>query len=466
VPRRIKSINNFLVKCGVVKLVELLKRNEGKTLEYKRDLSSPEGLLKTLAAFANTAGGTVVIGVEDGSKHVRGVPNVLASEEKLANLVSDSIKPRLVPDIEVVPWRALNVLAVHVYPSSTRPHYLERLGPEEGVFVRVGSTNRKADALQIEELRRWNRIDTFDEQVIPDLNSEAIDFRAASELFAPYRQLTSQSLSTLRITAEHQGRQVPTIGGLLLFGRDRFSQFPDAWIQAGRFAGANRTRILDSTAIRSFLPRAAEEAIAFARKHLTNESIIEGVRREDRWSVPIVAVREAVMNAIVHADYAQQGAPIRLALFDDRIEIENPGLLPFGLTIEDIQKGVSKLRNRVIGRVFQEFHLIEQWGSGIQRMTSACQEAGLAAPKLEEIGLHFRVTISSARVARATTDETDQRILDLLGDGEARSTAAVARHLGLSPRATLTRLKSMTERGLLVEIGTGPHDPKRQYALA
>lgn len=99
-------------------LVELLKRTEGKTLEFKRDLSSPEGILKCLVAFANTAGGIVVIGVDDGSKNVRGVPDVLASEEKPANLVSDSIRPRLIPDIEVVPWRNLNVLAVQVYPST------------------------------------------------------------------------------------------------------------------------------------------------------------------------------------------------------------------------------------------------------------------------------------------------------------------------------------------------------------
>jgi len=90
------------VECGVVNLVELPKRNEGKTLECKRDLSSPEGILKTPVAFANTAGGVVFIGVEDESKHVRGVPDVLA-EEKLADLVSDSILPRLVPDIEVAP---------------------------------------------------------------------------------------------------------------------------------------------------------------------------------------------------------------------------------------------------------------------------------------------------------------------------------------------------------------------------
>jgi ATP-dependent DNA helicase RecG len=216
------------------------------------------------------------------------VPDVLASEEKLAYLIADSIRPRLIPDIEVVPWRNLNVLAVQVYPSNTRPHYQERLGSEDGVFIRVGSTNRKAEALQIEELKRLNWRTTFDEQAIPALKSEAIDFRAASELFAPYRQMTAQAWSTLRVTTGHQGRQVPTVGGLLLFGKDRFARFPDAWIQAGRFAGINRARLLDSAEIRSLLPRAAEEAIAFIRKHLTHASIIEGVRREDRWSVPLV----------------------------------------------------------------------------------------------------------------------------------------------------------------------------------
>lgn len=267
----------------------------------------PKGILKTLVAFANTASGTVVIGVEDGSKNVCGVPDVLAAEEKLASFVTDSIVPRLVPDIEVVAWRNLNVLTVQVYPSNTRPHYLHRLGSASGVLVRVGSTNRKAEALQIEDLRRWNRMDSFDEQAIPDLKSEAIDFRVASEFLSQYRPVTSQAWNTLRITTQHQGRQVPTISGWLLFGKDRFARFPDAWIQAGRFAGSTRTQLIDSIEIRSLLPRTAEEAVAFARKHLTHESVIEGVRREERWSVPLVAIREALRNAIVHADYAQQG---------------------------------------------------------------------------------------------------------------------------------------------------------------
>lgn len=446
-------------------LASLLTRNEGKGLEFKRDLSSPDGVLRSLIAFANTAGGTLLIGVEDGTRHVRGVADALAAEERLANLIADCIYPSLIPDIEIVPWRKRNVLAVQVYPSNTRPHYLKRLGPDQGAFIRVGSSNRKADAVQIQELRSLNRPGSFDERAVPELNSEAIDFRVASELIGRYRRVQPQTWSNLKITTEHQRRTVPTIGGLLLFGKDRFARFPDSWIQVGRFAGVNRTRLVDSSDIRSYLPLAAEEAINFTSKHLTREAVIEGARREDRWSVPIVAIREALVNAIVHADYAQSGAPIRVAIFDDRIEIDNPGLLPFGLTIEDILQGVSKLRNRVIGSVFRELKLVEQWGSGIQRMTSACLDAGLPAPAFEELGTHFRAVISSRKVRAPYADDKDRRILDLLRDGQPRTTAVVARHVGLSERATLTRLKALASRGLLAEIGTGPHDPKRRYAL-
>jgi predicted HTH transcriptional regulator len=182
--------------------------------------------------------------------------------------------------------------------------------------------------------------------------------------------------------------------------------------------------------------------------------------------VPPVAIREAVINAIVHADYAQLGSPIRIAIFDDRIEVDNPGLLLFGLTIEDIRRGVSKLRNRVIGRVFHELHLVEQWGSGIQRMTSACMDAGLSAPIFEEVGTHFRVVIATVRTQQARTNTKDRMILEKLGKAESLSTAEIAGLIDLSTRATLTRLRLLVERGVVVEIGTGPHDPRRRYALA
>jgi predicted HTH transcriptional regulator len=447
-------------------LVALLKRPEGKTLEFKRDLSAPDGALKTVVAFANTAGGTLLFGVEDRSRHVRGVPNALDVEERLASLISDHVVPRLVPDLEIVPWRRTHVVAAQVYPSPARPHFLKREGLEGGVYVRVGSTNRRADRELMEELQRFARGEAFDEQPMPGLDSEALDFRAASESFAPVRKLRRQDLETLRLVTTHQGRKVPTVGGMLLFGRDRERHFPDAWIQAGRFRGTDKSRIVDRAEIRSAPVRAIEESIAFVEKHALHGAEIGAVRRRERWNLPPAAVREAVVNAVAHADYAQHGAPIRLSIFDDRLEVENPGLLPFGLTVEDLYRGISKLRNRVIGRVFHSLGLMEQWGSGVQRMTAACREAGLGGPVLEEIATRFRATLSTRRVGAAILDEADQAILETLAGGEGRLTSEIARTIGLSPRATRTRLARLVGSGLVREIGTGPQDPRRRYFRA
>ncbi len=446
-------------------LVDLLKRPESKTLEFKRDLSSPDGALKTIVAFANTAGGTLLVGVEDRTRHVRGVTEALDLEERIANLIADSITPRLVPDIEILPWRRTQVLAVRVHPSPSRPHRLKREGIETGTYVRVGSTNRRADREMIQELGRVSRGETFDEQTMPDLDSEALDFRAASESFAPVRKLSKRDLSTLRLITDYEGRKVPTVGGMLLFGTDRERHFPDAWIQVGRFGGADRSRIIDRAEIRSFPSDAIVEAIAFIEKHSLRGAEIGAVRRKERWNLPPVAVREAMINAVAHADYAQRGAPIRVSIFDDRLEIENPGLLPFGLTVDDLEHGVSKLRNRVIGRVFHALGLIEQWGSGVQRMIAACREAGLGAPRFEEIATRFRVTIFTAQVATPALDETDQIIVDALSDGEGKMTSEIALMIGLTTRATRTRLARLVGTGILREVGTGPQDPKRRYFL-
>jgi ATP-dependent DNA helicase RecG len=446
-------------------LLELLKQPEGKTLEFKRDLSSPTGVLRSIIAFANTAGGTLLIGVEDKSRHVRGVREPLAMEERLANLVSDNIVPRLVPELEILPWRRTHVIALQVFPSAVRPHYLRATGIEHGAYVRVGSTNRRADSEMIAELKRYALGESFDEQPLPELDSEALDFRVASELFAPLRRLKPHDQETLKLITRHQGRKVPTVGGLLLFGKDRERYFPDSWIQAGRFQGKDRSRIVDHVEIRTHLPLAVEQAIAFIRKHDMHGAEIGPVRRTERWGLPPTAVREAVINAVVHADYAQRGAPIRIAIFDDRLEVENPGLLPFGLTLEDLRHGISKLRNRVLGRIFHLLGLIEQWGSGIERMTTACRDAGLDVPRLEEIGAHFRVTLYSRPKYKPRVDGVEKAILDALAGGKGLSTQEIAAKIKRSTRATRARLLALVARGLVAEVGTSPQDPRRKYFL-
>lgn len=186
--------------------------------------------------------------------------------------------------------------------------------------------------------------------------------------------------------------------------------------------------------------------------------------------MPLEAVREALTNAIVHADYSQTGAPIRVAFFDDRIEIDSPGLLVAGMTIGDIRAGVSKLRNRVIGRVFKELDLIEQWGSGFQRMIAACREMGLPEPVLEEQAFHFRVTISLKRVAEhPKMDATEQKIIEFLREREVdggASTQDLSRILGMTPRSIRTRIARLLNAGKIVAVGKSAYDPKKRYLLA
>jgi ATP-dependent DNA helicase RecG len=450
---------------SVIELVELLRQHEGKTLEFKRDLSSPDKVVRTLVAFANSAGGVLLVGVEDGSRKVTGVPAATQVEERLANLVSDRIEPRLVPEIHILPWRKTYILAVEVFPSPTRPHYVKALGLSAGAYVRVGSTNRQADAAAVAELQRTVRGLSFDEEPLPELNSEAIDFRVASECFAPVRRLSRADLRSMHLITTHQRREVPTVGGVLLFGVDRLKQFPDAFLRAGCFQGTDRSVIIDSAEITVSPVLAVEQALQFVQRNTRRALAIGGVHHHEAWEFPVVALREAITNALVHADYGQRGASLRLAIFEDRIEVDNPGNLPPGLTIEDIRRGVSKLRNRVIGRVFHELKLIEQWGSGIQRMISACRQVGLPEPELEEIGSGFRVTLRRERTLAPQIDSVDAAILEVLRDSPGASTRLIAAKAGRTTRTVRTRLGRLVQAGQVVVVGSNAKDPRRGYHL-
>ena len=203
------------------------------------------------------------------------------------------------------------MIVVEVFPSSNRPHFLKNLGPGEGVFVRIGSTNRKADAALIQELRRMASNETFDESPLAEFDSEALDFRAASESFPERGRLAKTDLQTLRLLTPHGRRLVPTVGGLLLFGRQPERRFPDAWIQCGRFKGTDKVDLMDTVECRGGLPKSLEVAYEFIKRHAMQGVAIDGLKHIERASIPLRAARELLVNAVVHADYAQQGAPIR-----------------------------------------------------------------------------------------------------------------------------------------------------------
>lgn len=179
-------------------LEELLTHPEGKTLEFKRDLSSPRPLLKTLVAFANTAGGRLFVGIGD-DRSIVGVENPLDEEERLCSLIADSIAPRLVPNVELLTVEGKTLLLIDVFVSGSRPHWLKSEGAESGVYVRLGSTSRQADAALIGELRRSVEGVAFDEMPMPDLSLKDLDMEAARQLFPGLNRQGEQALRTLKL---------------------------------------------------------------------------------------------------------------------------------------------------------------------------------------------------------------------------------------------------------------------------
>jgi len=446
-------------------LKELLAREEGKTLEFKENTSSLQKIIQTIIAFANTAGGTLVIGIKDKTKEVVGLEKVLQDEERLASAIADSICPQLIPTFQLHTWRNRDLLIISV-PHLFGPYYVKSKGLSDGVFVRLGSTNRVADQQAILQIQRLKENKYFDEQPNLDCPIKQIDFDLAKKLFVEVsKKFTDKTARSLGLVIPYQTEERPTNGAVLLFSDHVSDYFPDASIRLARFLGSDKTQILDHQELVTPLSLALDPILAFIRRHTVMAAEIGAKRRKNIPQYPAVVVREAIVNALVHSDYSIKGASIQIAIFDDRIEITNPGGLPFGLSMEAALSGISQLRNRVIGRVFRELDLIEQWGSGLERMRSVCIQQGIQVPKIEELGKFFKVTLYHGKGKKKTELAWQKPVIEHLKKHKTISPKKAQAIWHVTPRTTSTRLKDMCKEGLLIEISTGPFDPQKVLRL-
>ncbi len=390
-------------------LERLLTKPEGKTLEFKRDSVSPTLLMKTLVAFANTAGGRLVIGIGD-DRQIVGVKAPLDEEERLRSLIADFITPHLVCNIELVTIHDTTLLVLEVFVSALRPHWLKAEGHEQGVYIRIGTSNIPADTSLIAELGRSAEGISYDEMPMPDLSKDDLDLIAVQKCFAGDWKLDEQALVTIKLLTSYQRRLVPTRGAILLFGKERSLHFSDAWIQCSRYTGTDRAVLFDSIDIHDHLPLAVESSMIFLKKYALQEA-----------SITLSLLREGVINALLHADYSRRGAPIRIAFFDDRVEIENPGILLPCMTIETIREGTSRIRNHVIARVFRELNFVERWGSGIHSIFREALTLGLPEPQIMEVGMRIRLTVYLAAPVPVFATKAQDKAQALCGEAQVES---------------------------------------------
>jgi len=321
---------------------------------------------------------------------------------------------------------------------------------------------------------------SFDEEPLPETSIDSLDLEKVSDAFRSRSdKLNQNQLLSLGVLTRLANCSVCSVGGVILFGKTDVRQrfFPDARVSCARFMGSDKAEFIDRLEVDGTILDALDAVPKFILRNTRLSSEIHGIYRRDVTEYPGVAIREALINAIAHCDYSLTGSRIQIAIFNDRLEIQNPGMLPFGFTLEDLKAGTSRIRNRVIARVFHELNIMETWGSGYNRIMQACHAEGYPEPQWQELGSALRVTfhphplsvIGNDRPLASSAEPLslkEQAIFDALSPGESLAVSQIASRLAFtmperSLRASLARLKQL---GLLLCIGRGRatvwHRPK------
>ncbi len=458
-------------------LIESIRQGEGKTLELKSRLPQHEQIAKTAVAFANTSGGRLVIGVNDG-RQVIGLPeeDLLDLQSQIGSIIFDRCHPAILPEMYTANLEGKTVLVVEVFRGNLLPYYLKDEGKGQGTYLRVGASNRKADFEHILELERQRRNQSFDEEVYREKPLSALDLRPLLTRFAAAgKPLDAEKLKNLKLVQQEQGTDYPSQGLMILLGL-----LPHVAAKCARFKGTDMSVFLDRKEYAGDLFTQLEQVEAFVKNHISLRGEIKGLQRTDTFEIPETALREALVNAVIHRDYTNQGRDIKVGVYDDIVNVVSPGGFPNTLTAEALLEGRSEIRNRVIARVFKELGYIEQWGSGIQRIKSACLAQGLAEPRIREKGdfvdVEFyrsaaeevadtegkssavpadnrRIPADNRRIPADAITHQEQLILSHVKATSMVSAAVVVTLLAVKPSRAREILKTMTDKGLLEKRG-------------
>ena len=443
-------------------LQKSIQDGEGKTIEFKAELPNSNTLAKTIIAFSNTGGGKLIIGVNDQGKIIGLAPeeNIFELKDKVASIIYETCYPTVLPDIYTTTIDDQLLLIIEVYRGNLLPYYLKNKGKNEGVYIRVGATNRKASYENIIELERQRMNISFDQEANREVALDSLDISILEARFAHTGKVLDQSvMKNLKLVIEDNNTIYPSNGLLILLGK-----FEHVRMKCSRFKGTSMDVFLDRKEYDDNLFSQLENAENFIKNYIKLSGEIKGLQRNDQYEIPLEAIRESLVNAVVHRDYSNDGRDIKVGIYDDIVNIVSPGGFPSTITQEDILEGRSEIRNRVIARVFKELNYIEQWGSGIRRIKSSCKARGLKEPEIvekgdfvdvslyREVALKKDITLNKNRF----TDH-QKTVIDYLNENENRiSTKEASIILGISDRATRTVLGTMVEMNILIRIDKGP----------
>lgn len=451
----------------------IIKEGEGLTVEFKEKYKSK--IDRDIVALSNSKGGVILLGVSDDGKVVG---------EKLSNAMKaeiQSLARNCEPQINISKTTHIgNMVVIEILEGEEKPYSCS-----SGFFRRLDAVTQKMSQREVRTIFRDTEALSFEDLVCKDICLSDISLKKVTAFLKESKtsyQVNKSNLSSFLSSLNVSKKAKINNTGALMFA-SKVAQFvPYSEIILAAFKGKDKTYIYDRKDVRDDLLTQLKEAEMFLKKHLNIRTEIHGMNREDIYEIPLDALREALVNAIIHRDYRMRGTSIYLEIYDDRVVVVNPGGLPSGITKANFGQE-SVRRNLIIADLFHRMFQVERVGSGIEKMRNFMREAGLKKPVFE-IDTFFRVIFSRdpqyslkksgqevdgkggqkkwvERVGRkggqkidlSKLGESQKRIIELMRGNVKISKKELSQQIGINPNAIDKNIEALKKKGLLKRIG-------------
>ena len=434
----------------------IIKEGEGLTVEFKEKFTPK--IDRDIVALANTKGGFIVFGVNDSGEIIG---ERLTGQMKAEIL---SLSRNCDPHITIGKISQIDdVIVIEVREGDEKPYSCS-----SGYFRRLDAVTQKMSQKEVRAIFRETADIFFESLPCKDFGFKDVSLAKAKKFLKETKtsfRVNKNNLPSFFASLSLYKDNKINNAGALMFARDINQFIPYSEVILGAFKGIDKTYIYDRKDVRDDLLTQLNESMAFIKRQLNVRSEIHELNRIDIYELPLDALREALVNAIIHRDYSMRGTSIYVGVFDDRVEIENPGGLPPGLPPKDFGK-TSVRRNLIIADIFHRMAKVEKIGSGIRRMRDFMRKAGLREPHFEMANF-FRAIFyrnpeySLKPVAEKSIQESiqkgiqksNEKVLGLIKDSPSITTYEMAESLGMSRVGIAKVIKKLKERGQIKRIG-------------
>ncbi len=433
--------------------------SESATIEWKETLPQKQPIYKTIVGFCNQNGGKIILGIKDDGSIV-GLPQNQV-EELLETLERDiylACSPPIIPKVFAKRIEDRIIVIVEVSPGMNKPYYITSEGLEQGTYIRIGAHTVKANNAMIEELRWQARGLHFETMLHYQTSHKDLDGKKIRAFLNARRnqnkvKYSDAILKAYHLIGEEHTKYLATNAGLLLFGKRPQHYFSEAMIICTHFRGISGRDVVATIDCEGTIFEQFESAFAFLLNRLSRSFVIRGAKREETLEIPEEAIREALLNAIVHRNY-HQASPLRISIYDDRVEILSPGTFPGPLDSKSMKAGLTFLRNPLICRIFREAGYVEKMGTGLLTIFSSYEKRGLKEPQIFELNCFVKCILPRQTMpGNALLSDDAKKIEDIIAAKGEITLNELIKILSLSRPTIWRRLQELLSRGIIERIG-------------